>query len=597
MIKLSSQLYLHQDTCNVYVLKNRNHCLLIDFGSGNILQALGEIEVNTVDAILITHHHRDQLQGLSLIAAANIPIYVPHNEQDLIADARGMWMSRCIYNNYNNRQDRFSSLASIPIAGTLKDYSEFKWLDYIFTVHPTPGHTTGSISLSTQLDDARVAFTGDLIYAPGKVWSLAALQWSYNGGEGIPHTILSLLDLSDKNIEYLYPSHGEPMDAGKAIPPTIENLILLKDFRRHNPRLLELREKPYEKITDHLLFNRTSMCNSYVLLSRSGKAAIIDLGYDFMAGTASGSDRSSRRPWLYTFPWLIKEYHLTGIDICLATHYHDDHVAGFNLLRDTYGTTVVCPENFSHILEHPEAYDIPCLWYDSIPVDQVVKLNERFTWEEYEFKIHPISGHTKYSVAIEFEVDQKKVLCTGDQYADDDLLFCNYVYKNIFEPEDFIHSASLLSNIQPDLILSGHWQGFTQKENYLELIKDRGNQLLKLHQELLPLETYRFPSSDFCASMHPFQLIAKPFEKVTIQVNVTNPLPEAALMTLFLVLPHNFTCTAPIQEHMMKPHETLSVPFIIQIPGDSCYKELIGCDITLGEHHFGQHAEMMVTVK
>ena len=86
------------------------------------------------------------------------------------------------------------------------------------------------------------------------------------------------------------------MRPDETIPETVDNLGALMKLRRQNPRCFQLRERPYEQITEHLLFNRTSMSDSYVLLSKSGKALILDLGYDFMAGVAAGTDRSSRRP-------------------------------------------------------------------------------------------------------------------------------------------------------------------------------------------------------------------------------------------------------------------------------------------------------------
>ena len=75
---------------------------------------------------------------------------------------------------------------------------------------------------------------------------------------------------------------------------------------------------------------------------------------------------------------------MTTIDACIPTHYHDDHVAGFSLLQRRYGTKVMCAESFADIISHPADYDLPCLWYDPIKVDQVLPLNQPFMWEEYE---------------------------------------------------------------------------------------------------------------------------------------------------------------------------------------------------------------------
>ena len=62
--KISENLYLYRDTCNVYVIIDGSKAVLIDFGSGRVLDELGNLGISQVDWILQTHHHRDQCQGL-----------------------------------------------------------------------------------------------------------------------------------------------------------------------------------------------------------------------------------------------------------------------------------------------------------------------------------------------------------------------------------------------------------------------------------------------------------------------------------------------------------------------------------------------------
>ena len=52
-------------------------CLLIDFGSGKVLDHLRELGISKVDWILHTHHHRDQCQGDGMAAAATSPLPFP----------------------------------------------------------------------------------------------------------------------------------------------------------------------------------------------------------------------------------------------------------------------------------------------------------------------------------------------------------------------------------------------------------------------------------------------------------------------------------------------------------------------------------------
>src|SRR5437773_11221080 len=99
-----------RDTCNVYVLRAGREAVLVDFGAGTALDRLDELGVDRVTDVLLTHHHRDQLQGLARAAAAGARIWVPPVEQDLIAGADAHWQARQVVNDYDLRQDRFSIL-------------------------------------------------------------------------------------------------------------------------------------------------------------------------------------------------------------------------------------------------------------------------------------------------------------------------------------------------------------------------------------------------------------------------------------------------------------------------------------------------------
>ena len=93
LTQISPNMYLQRDTCNIYVLKDGNHALLIDFGSGHVLKLLGQIGVTKVDAVLHTHH-RDQCQGDTHAMAEHIPIKVPQHERHLFEDAENFWRNR-----------------------------------------------------------------------------------------------------------------------------------------------------------------------------------------------------------------------------------------------------------------------------------------------------------------------------------------------------------------------------------------------------------------------------------------------------------------------------------------------------------------------
>lgn len=609
MQQISEHLFLWEDTCNVYIVRAGDSAVLIDFGSGAILDHLGEIGVQRVTDVLITHHHRDQTQGLSRAVGAGSRIWVPHAEQDLIAQADAHWQAREIYMNYNMRQDRFSPFASVEIDGTLLDYETRHFGGFDVTVVPTPGHTIGSISLLAEVDGARVAFTGDLISAPGQVWSMAATQWTYNGAEGVAAGIASLLDLKDRAPDVLLPSHGAAMDdPPAAIDLLVDRFWRLLQLRGQNKRLFLLREHPYVPVTPHVLWHRASMANSYVLLSDSKKALFFDFGYDFITGMSGGSDRASRRPWLYTIPALKREYGVERIDVVVPTHFHDDHVAGIELLRRVEGTQVWAAEIFADILAQPDCFDLPCLWYDPVPVDRTLPLETPVIWEEYTFTLHHLPGHTYYAVAISFEANGKRYLVAGDQYQSNAGLELNYVYQNRFERADYAGSAALYRRLNPDIILTGHWDPLHVAPGYFDQLDAIGSELQTLHDELLDPST-NLGDAGVLVRLSPYQVDAVAAEPFDLRAEISNPYAHAADAQLQFVLPdgwHVSDASAPEQPVMLSNDMATVrlnaaaahvITFRI-IPSRSPVRRArVGLDLTVGGRRFGQHGEALITVK
>lgn len=599
MLKLSENLFLYEDTCHVYVVKSGKDAVLIDFGSGDVLERLAEIGVERVAAVLMTHHHRDQGQGLPRAVDKGIPIWVPHMEQDLFAHVDAHWQAREVYNNYNTRQDRFSLLEPVVIAGTLKDYETRELAGCTFTVVPTPGHTTGSITLMTRIDGCDVAFTGDLIAGPGKLWSLAATQWSYNGGEGLKATVLSLLDLQERGPELLLPSHGERIEQPAAgIERLIEKLRELMHYRKQDKWLFQLREKPFGEVTPNFLRSLTSNANYYILLSKSGKALFFDFGYDFRSGKIAGFDRASSRPWLYTLGTLKKQYGVTKVEAVVPTHFHDDHVAGINLLRDQERTEVWAAEIFADVLRRPADYDLPCLWHDPIHVDRELPLGEEIRWEEYTFTLYPLPGHVLNAVAIALEVDGKRVLIAGDQYQDNEGMQANYVYQNRFSKRDYVESAALYRKLQPDVIVTGHWDPLWVKPDYLDRLEELGDAIDRLHRELLPLEDVDFGAEGVGLRISPYQTEMRIGESAALCVEVMNPFPREAFAEVQLVMPSGWRAEPERMSLQLHANATQRVEFrIIPSSGSTVWRRArVAADLTVDGRRFGQQAEALISV-
>lgn len=597
-------MYVVPDTCNVYVLVSGDEAVAVDFGSGMVLDTLDALGVRRLTDVLLTHHHRDQAQGLARAVAHGARVWVPHAEQDLVARVDEHWQMRQIDGNYNLRQDRFSLLESVPIAGTVVDYTTRRFGGYDITVVPTPGHTPGSVSYLVDAVGERLAFTGDLVYGSGKVWSTAAMQWTYSGLEGAGATVLSMRGLQEREPTLVLPSHGEPVDAPAAAFATLEQrLRRLIDSRRDRPWDVDRHwDSPFQPLSPHLLRNRTSHATTYVLLSESGGALVLDYGFDMITGFPPPTDdRAARRPWLPSLRVLKRDFGVDRVEVAVPTHYHDDHVAAFNLLRDTEGTQVWAERSIARILREPRRFDLPCLWRDPIAVDREPAPGEPVRWREYELTMYPLPGHTLFAVAIAFEVDGRKVVATGDQQdgawepgVHTELL--NFQYQNRFRIDDFVQSAALYRELRPDLMISGHWAPRQVDDVYLDMLAEKGRELADVHRALLPLDDVDFGAEGVGARIEPYQATVPVGVSVRYDVEVVNPFGHDDTVEVELVVPSGWTSTPSRAAIVLPEHGSGVVHFDVTPAGPPVRRARIGADLTVGRRRFGQHAEALVDV-
>jgi glyoxylase-like metal-dependent hydrolase (beta-lactamase superfamily II) len=589
-----------RDTCNVYAVRSGPEAVLIDFGSGRALDELAAIGVERVTDVLLTHHHRDQAQGLAKAAAAGARIWVPPVEQELVAGVDRFWRRRRVENDYDTRQNRFSLLEPVPVAGTVAEYRARRYGAVELYALPTPGHTIGSVTYLLEADGRRLAFCGDLVYGHGQVWSLAATQWVYSGAAGLYANALSCGALAAREPDLLLPSHGERVDdpAG-SLALARRRLVELGDMRLEQPYDLEAWERePWVAVSPHLLRNRTSFATSYALLSDSGAALLFDWGFDQATGVDLPTDRAGRRPLLTSLEALRRDHGVERVETVLLTHYHDDHVAGVNLLREVEGTEVWAPEHVVPVLERPERHDLPCLWFDPVPVDRALAPGEPVRWHEYELTPYPLPGHTLYAAAYAFEVDGRLVLATGDQQSAADAdghAILNYQYRNRFRIDDYVASAELYRTLQPDLMLTGHWGVLAVSADFLNGLAEDGRRLAELHRELLPLGEVDFGAEGFGARIEPYRSSVAVGGSVELDVAVRNPFPRGERAEVRLVVPDGWRAEPESRALDLAPRGDGEARFTVVTggPGDG----RVAADLTVGEAPFGQQAEALVEAR
>ena len=87
------------------------------------------------------------------------------------------------------------------------------------------------------------------------------------------------------------------------------------------------------------------------------------------------------------------------------------------------------------------------------------------------------------------------------------------------------------------MILTGHWQYKERGKDYPDQLEERGRELARLHEKLLPEPAAGFDPDQRLVSCRPYQVFARKGEEKKLVISVTNPYAKAIQASVFLVLP------------------------------------------------------------
>jgi glyoxylase-like metal-dependent hydrolase (beta-lactamase superfamily II) len=598
--QILSRVYLYQDTCNVYAIKQDDHAVLIDFGSGAVLDNLDAIGVSQVDAILHTHHHRDQCQGDLLAVRSNIPIWVPEHERRLFDQAELFWAQKQLYDVYNVRNTYFSLTHNVPVAGSLEDFATWRWRGLEFYILPTPGHSLGSISLIVDIDGQRLAFTGDLIYGAGQVQTLYDLQYSYGAMDGIEYAVLSLANLTRRQPHRLLPSHGVPLDDPEAaIKQTRDNLASYYHLMTRGLPLPD--EVDFTPVLPHVLAAQYACSCFYVITSDSGKALLVDFGAPnfslFGPANTYFEDGERMRFLEHSLDRLQQRWGVDKIQAVLPSHHHDDHINGIPYLQQHLGTECWAYENMRPILEDPRRELIGCVLPTPIKVARTFHDGEHLQWEGFDLAIHYAPGHADYHMAMFAEIDGHRVGFSGDNLSVSSGGHPSLIYRNHVHKTSHQQMAALYLRYQPDILCGGHELARDVKPEVYANLAHVASEMTRHFQMLLPGEP-NYGLEPSWAQLVPYQQSAKPGEMMKITLHLNNYLKRGVSAQAHLEIPEGWLVT-PVEAALdLAAEGTGDVEYSVTVPGDYVFaypRLAIAADITLDGRRLGQVTEATVS--
>jgi glyoxylase-like metal-dependent hydrolase (beta-lactamase superfamily II) len=577
--QLSDSVYLYRDICNVYIIEREGHTLAIDFGSGDVLDALKKKGWKAPDWVLHTHHHRDQCQGDYLLAGTETRIAVPEKERHFFEKAKTFWRDKKIFHNYLFKPDPFTSAYNIPVERGLAVGDELEWRGLTIKAITARGHTMDQLAYALSIDGKRIVFSGDVIYGPGKLWNYHCLQYRYNdcGQIGRSAQKVSRDAIMAESPDLLAPSHGVLMNhPAKALDEMLTNLSAVISILR-SERIPPVKVDRLPHLT-----RVKAISHSYLIESDDGYVFLVDAGNTNPMKTVDENPNQKK---------------IEGI---WPTHYHGDHMQGINETVEKHGSKVYCHEILKEVLENPSDFNIPCLVRKPIQPDRVLGDGETFNWRGIEMRSYFFPGQTHFHAGLLATIDGKRVFFTGDSF-DSPEHGHNYNCRNYIQLEPtggILRCISVLEETKPDYLATGHWGIWEFTPENAAAMRRWAEGLRPRFERLIAWDDPNFGMDENWVSLFPYYSEVKQGESVKLQMRVRNHGATTSKMVVRLSSQSDLSIRKSKKSWTIKAKKDGSKDFRVRVPKDTPPgRYIVVGDITRNSTRLGQLCEAIVDVK
>jgi glyoxylase-like metal-dependent hydrolase (beta-lactamase superfamily II) len=443
-----------------YALVAGERALLIDAPAG--IEGLKAHGVKKVDAVLLTHHHRDSAAQAGRFLADKIPVRAPKASAPWLTPegVRRYWKESLPLRN--SRTAYLVLPEGLPgVDCSLEDGTTLDWHGWSLRVMATPGHSPDHVAFAARKGKAGplLVFCGDALAGPGELWSPYTTDWDHWTDAGLKPAAASLRKLAKLKPARLLPAHGAVIakDVVRALEKTaaaVEEVGFLKSYERYTKERLKnppkyaflAKEqagtdgsKPWSKISEHLY----QTGNTYVLISRDGPFLVVD-------------------PWdphsAKQIPKLVADKKLGKLEVVLCSHAHFDHYDGAYTILSRGKPQVWTLDRVAPPVADPYLLRAPFLDPRPLKIDRRFKDGETAAWREYRLKFRFLPGQTEYTMGVETTIDGKRCFFTGDNFFHHDLFTGTggWMGLNRSGPLPYAASAQKVLDARPDWVLAEH---------------------------------------------------------------------------------------------------------------------------------------------
>jgi glyoxylase-like metal-dependent hydrolase (beta-lactamase superfamily II) len=519
-----------------YALVEGEAALLIDAP-----RDAADLRGRKVEAVLLTHHHRDTCAAVPSFLRAGVAVRAPKASAEWLTPAN---VAKYWKESLPLRTSRTAYLV-VPagwdgIDFSLDDGQTFEWLGWSIQVVATPGHSRDHVAYAARKgkDGPLLLFTGDAFATPGTLPTPYTTDWDHWTDAGLTPAGQSLRKLAALKPASLLPAHGPVVtrDARAALEKTaasVEEMAFLKSFERYSKKRLgdapqyrflakEQAEsngsKPWSRVSDHLFLTG----NTYVLTSKESDAFLV---------VDPWGELSARQ-----IARLKTDQKLGSLEVVMFSHAHYDHYDGIYSLPDRDTFQVWTLDQVAIPIADPALLRAPFLDARPVKIDKKPKDGDRLSWREYSFRFHHLPGQTEFTMGWETVIDGKRCFFTADNWFHQDQFSGTggWMGLNRSWPLPYAASARKVLDARPEWVLAEHGGPFEFNAEDWKRRVEWGEVSARAADAVCPSGNHRHDWDPSRVHVEPLLHRARPGAMLRGTLVATNVLPRPQRLTVEL---------------------------------------------------------------
>lgn len=613
--QLSEDIYQWVDVSNVYVIKKNDSAILIDLGNGSVLAHLQEIGVKTIDWILFTHHHREQVQGYGLLQDSSIKIAAPEAERTLFENPE------LVRKMHPQLEDPFSvygasyvrpSVDAINLDRSFSAMDMFHWKNLEITCMATKGNSPGGMSYFIPSPKGWIVFSGDVMMAGAKMHTWFDSEWDYGFASGTYALHNAAAAIGDFAPYLMLPSHGpiieEPLKSLATFQEKLKKLnselVRGYDVFTYSPSFQDRISQPTSvpfvwRVTPHLYkFKGPDFFPNFaMMMADNGHAIVVDCGL------------FEERFLVNSLRLMEERLGLVKIDALVISHMHGDHFLNAPLLQKRYGTQIWALDKMVPMIEHPEDFDYAALIESynknsmKLKVDRTLKDGEKIDWQGYVLECGWMPGQTEFAMGMQATIDNKKVVFTGDNIFADPLNAQHTGHEALVARNSailetgYIKGAGYLKELKPDLIVGGHSYIMNDPADLINRYETWSYRMRAILQDLSSLPDYRNWFDPYWIKARPYRSHLAIGTSTTIEVVFTNVTDTTQNLALQIHTPKGVGANPQKMSLTLKPNAHVEMPIALSTTGSApTGVKIVAFDVTLNGLKLGEWFDCLVEI-